>query len=106
MIRQALPTLFLKYLEILCTQKNLQRQVEKESANCWISERPQEKLREYMIQFCRKGIGKNWHPRSRFAKRLMDIALSLPLLFLFSPLLVAILLFVRMRHGSPVLFRQ
>ncbi|MGO9022309.1 MAG: sugar transferase [Syntrophobacteraceae bacterium] len=59
-----------------------------------------------MIQFCRKGIEKHWRSYSRFAKRLMDIALSISLLFLVSPLLVAILILVRIRLGSPAVFRQ
>jgi len=36
----------------------------------------------------------------------MDITLSLSLLFFVSPLLFAILLLVRIRHGSPAVFRQ
>jgi len=43
---------------------------------------------------------------SRFGKRLGDIGLTLPALVLLSPLLVCLALLVRVRLGSPVLFRQ
>lgn len=39
-------------------------------------------------------------------KRLFDLALTLPALILLSPILVAIALLVRIKHGPPILFRQ
>jgi len=39
-------------------------------------------------------------------KRLFDIAVSLLLLILFSPIIILIFLFIRLNMGSPVLFRQ
>jgi lipopolysaccharide/colanic/teichoic acid biosynthesis glycosyltransferase len=40
------------------------------------------------------------------AKRIFDLALTLPLLLLLSPLLAAIAVLVRLVHGPPALFRQ
>lgn len=42
----------------------------------------------------------------RFGKRLCDVALSAVLLVLLSPVLLLVALLVRIRLGSPVLFRQ
>jgi sugar transferase EpsL len=42
----------------------------------------------------------------RFGKRVLDLALAAPALLLLSPVLVAVALLVRLRFGSPVLFRQ
>ena len=42
----------------------------------------------------------------RFGKRLFDLAVGLPALILLSPLLAALALAVRVKLGSPVLFRQ
>ncbi|MBW8009893.1 MAG: sugar transferase [Chloroflexi bacterium] len=40
------------------------------------------------------------------AKRIFDLVLLLPGIILVSPLLIIIALFIRIFHGSPVLFRQ
>lgn len=42
----------------------------------------------------------------RAAKRLLDVVVSAAALIVFSPLLVAIGIAIRLRHGSPVLFQQ
>lgn len=39
-------------------------------------------------------------------KRLFDLALTIPGVFVISPLLLILILLVRRKHGSPVLFRQ
>lgn len=66
--------------------------------------------RHFFCTFFKSGVlrhrDKRWHPCSSFLKRLMDITLSTSLLFLVSPLLFAILILVRFRHGSPAVFRQ
>ncbi|MDY7079459.1 MAG: sugar transferase, partial [Chloroflexota bacterium] len=41
-----------------------------------------------------------------FGKRLLDLALTITMLILLSPLLALIALLVRLRLGSPILFRQ
>jgi sugar transferase EpsL len=41
-----------------------------------------------------------------FRKRLFDLILVIPSLFLLSPLLAALAILVRIKHGSPVLFHQ
>jgi sugar transferase EpsL len=41
-----------------------------------------------------------------FGKRLLDLALTIPALILFAPLLALLALLVRLKLGSPVLFRQ
>ena len=41
-----------------------------------------------------------------FRKRLFDLALTLPALFLLAPMLLVVALLVRFRLGTPVLFRQ
>jgi lipopolysaccharide/colanic/teichoic acid biosynthesis glycosyltransferase len=43
---------------------------------------------------------------SRFGKRLLDLALTVPALILLSPVIAAVALLVRLKLGSPVLFRQ
>jgi len=46
----------------------------------------------------------SWYPR--FGKRLFDLVLTIPGLVVISPLLAVIALLVRVKLGSPVLFRQ
>jgi sugar transferase EpsL len=46
----------------------------------------------------------NWY--RRYGKRWLDLGLTIPGLLLISPLLAIIALLVRVRLGSPVLFRQ
>ena len=41
-----------------------------------------------------------------FGKRLLDLALTIPALILLAPLFALVALLVRIKHGSPVLFRQ
>ena len=43
---------------------------------------------------------------NRFIKRLFDLTTAVPSVMILSPLLILIGIFVRMRIGSPVLFRQ
>jgi lipopolysaccharide/colanic/teichoic acid biosynthesis glycosyltransferase len=45
-------------------------------------------------------------PYRRWGKRLLDLALALPALLLFAPLLAALALGLRLRLGAPILFRQ
>jgi len=45
-------------------------------------------------------------PYFRYGKRLLDLALTLPVMVLLSPALALIALLVRLNLGSPVLFRQ
>ncbi len=45
-------------------------------------------------------------PRGATAKRAFDLAVALPLLVLLSPLILAVAVLLRVRQGSPVLFRQ
>ena len=45
-------------------------------------------------------------PGIPLTKRLLDLALTIPLLVLFSPFLLVIALLVRIFHGKPVFFRQ
>jgi sugar transferase EpsL len=45
-------------------------------------------------------------PGSAQIKRLIDISMALATLIVFSPVLLVVALAVRIRHGSPVLFRQ
>jgi sugar transferase EpsL len=42
----------------------------------------------------------------RFGKRLLDLALTVPALLLLSPVMAAVALLVRLKLGSPVLFRH
>ena len=42
----------------------------------------------------------------KFGKRLLDLALTIPALILLSPLLAVLALLVRLRLGSPILYRQ
>jgi len=44
--------------------------------------------------------------RSDAAKRLVDVAVALPLLVILSPLIGCLAVLLRLRQGSPVLFRQ
>lgn len=44
--------------------------------------------------------------RSAVAKRAFDLAIALPLLVAFSPLIIGLAVLLRLRQGSPVLFRQ
>ncbi len=46
----------------------------------------------------------SWY--SRYGKRLFDLALTIPGLILISPVLAIVALLVRIKLGSPVLFRQ
>jgi len=39
-------------------------------------------------------------------KRFLDLALAIPMLFLLSPVLALVVLFVRLKLGAPVIFRQ
>ena len=41
-----------------------------------------------------------------FGKRLLDLAITLPALILLSPMLATVALLVRLRLGTPILFRQ
>lgn len=43
---------------------------------------------------------------SRYGKRALDLALTIPALILFAPLMLVIALVVRVTLGAPVLFRQ
>ena len=43
---------------------------------------------------------------SRYGKRIFDLVLAIPAWFALAPLLAVIALFVRVKLGSPVLFRQ
>ena len=43
---------------------------------------------------------------SRLGKRFLDLILTIPVLLLLTPLLVSLALLVRVKLGSPVLFRQ
>jgi lipopolysaccharide/colanic/teichoic acid biosynthesis glycosyltransferase len=47
---------------------------------------------------------KTFYPK--YGKRLFDLALALPAMVVLSPLLACIALLVRVKLGSPVLFRQ
>jgi hypothetical protein len=42
----------------------------------------------------------------KFGKRLFDLAMTVPVLILLSPVIAALALLVRLKLGSPVLFRQ
>jgi sugar transferase EpsL len=42
----------------------------------------------------------------KIGKRLLDLAITIPVLLLFSPVLAALALLVRLKLGSPMLFRQ
>ena len=46
------------------------------------------------------------HLNHSFGKRLFDLVLTVPALVLFSPVLVVLAIFVRLKLGSPILFRQ
>jgi len=41
-----------------------------------------------------------------FGKRLLDLVLTVPVLVILSPVLVVLALMVRLKLGSPILFRQ
>ena len=43
---------------------------------------------------------------NRFIKRLFDLTTAIPSVMILSPLLILIGIFVRMKIGTPVLFRQ
>jgi sugar transferase EpsL len=53
-------------------------------------------------------VRSRWHREVywRFGKRLFDLALTVPALLLLSPVMAAVALLVRLKLGSPVLFRQ
>jgi putative colanic acid biosynthesis UDP-glucose lipid carrier transferase len=44
--------------------------------------------------------------RPRTAKRLLDLMIALPVLFLIAPLLIAVILLIKLDSRGPVLFRQ
>ena len=43
---------------------------------------------------------------ARYGKRFLDVALAVPMLILLSPVLALVILLVRIKLGSPVVFRQ
>ncbi len=47
---------------------------------------------------------RSWY--STFGKRIFDLMLTIPALVLLSPVLAAVAIFVRLKLGAPVLFRQ
>jgi sugar transferase EpsL len=47
-----------------------------------------------------------WALYSWFGKRLLDLAISIPLAVLLSPVMLALAVLVRIKLGSPILFRQ
>jgi sugar transferase EpsL len=51
-------------------------------------------------------LGKGQQMYCKFGKRLLDLAITIPVLILSSPVLAAVALLVRLKLGSPVLFRQ
>jgi sugar transferase EpsL len=53
-------------------------------------------------------VRSRWHRGAywRFGKRLFDLALTVPALFLLSPVMAVVALLVRFKLGSPVLFRH
>jgi lipopolysaccharide/colanic/teichoic acid biosynthesis glycosyltransferase len=54
----------------------------------------------------RKNIERSMNFYTRFGKRSLDLGLSLSALLLLAPLLVILALFVRVKLGAPILFRQ
>jgi len=46
------------------------------------------------------------HLNHSFGKRLFDLVLTVPALVILSPVLVVLAIFVRLKLGSPILFRQ
>jgi sugar transferase EpsL len=51
-------------------------------------------------------LGKRQQMYCKFGKRLLDLAVTFPVLILSSPVIAAVALLVRIKLGSPVLFRQ
>jgi lipopolysaccharide/colanic/teichoic acid biosynthesis glycosyltransferase len=51
-------------------------------------------------------LGKGQQMYCKFGKRLLDLAITIPVLILSSPVIAAVALLVRLQLGSPVLFRQ
>jgi sugar transferase EpsL len=49
---------------------------------------------------------RSYGPRHLIWKRMIDVAVSLPALFLLTPVLALVALTVRLRIGAPVIFRQ
>jgi sugar transferase EpsL len=51
-------------------------------------------------------LGKRQPMYCKFGKRLLDLAITVPVLILLSPVIAALALLVRIKLGSPILFRQ
>jgi sugar transferase EpsL len=51
-------------------------------------------------------LGKGQQMYCKFGKRLLDLAITVPVLILSSPVIAAVALLVRLKLGSPVIFRQ
>ena len=51
-------------------------------------------------------LGKGRRKYHKSGKRLLDLAITVPMLILFSPVIATVALLVRLKLGSPVLFRQ
>jgi lipopolysaccharide/colanic/teichoic acid biosynthesis glycosyltransferase len=55
-------------------------------------------------QYVALGKGRQMYCKS--GKRLLDLGITVPVLILLSPVIAAVALLVRLKLGSPVLFRQ
>ena len=60
----------------------------------------------FLGEFGTPGGERAHHLYARHGKRLFDLAVTLPLLILLSPVLAVVALLVRIKLGSPILFRQ